>query len=108
MSKVRGAKKTTGFVPSINSAGTAPAFSSTTKKPSSSGGDGEGFSAASTKKGKGSDADRTRQGQGFVFNTAGLGQHILKNPLIVNSIVEKAAIKPSDTVLVCFYYHFIG
>lgn len=102
MSKVRTAKKTSSFVPSINSTGTVPSFSSTSKK--SGGGDegGEGFSAASSKKGKGADNDRTRQGQGFVFNTAGLGQHILKNPLIVNSIVEKASIKPSDTVLVCY------
>jgi len=43
--------------------------------------------------------ERTRGGQGFVFNTAGLGQHILKNPLIIKHIVDKAAIKPSDTVL---------
>lgn len=28
-----------------------------------------------------------------------LGQHILKNPLVVKSIVEKANLKPSDTVL---------
>lgn len=28
-----------------------------------------------------------------------LGQHFLKNPLVVNGIVEKAAIKPTDTVL---------
>mmetsp|Transcript_11832 Transcript_11832/g.29892 ORF Transcript_11832/g.29892 Transcript_11832/m.29892 type:complete len:114 (-) Transcript_11832:310-651(-) len=27
------------------------------------------------------------------------GQHILKNPLIVNSIVEKSGLRPSDTVL---------
>lgn len=27
------------------------------------------------------------------------GQHFLKNPLVVNSIVEKAALKPTDTVL---------
>jgi 18S rRNA (adenine1779-N6/adenine1780-N6)-dimethyltransferase len=31
--------------------------------------------------------------------TKTLGQHILKNPLVVNSIVEKAHIQPSDTVL---------
>jgi len=43
--------------------------------------------------------ERTRTGQGFVFNTAGLGQHILKNPLVIKSIVEKAAIKATDTVL---------
>jgi 18S rRNA (adenine1779-N6/adenine1780-N6)-dimethyltransferase len=41
---------------------------------------------------------RTRQGQGFTFNHS-LGQHILKNPLIVNTIVEKSAIAPGDTVL---------
>ncbi|XP_060092419.1 probable dimethyladenosine transferase [Heteronotia binoei] len=37
-------------------------------------------------------------GPGLRFNT-GLGQHILKNPLIVNSIVEKAALRPTDVVL---------
>lgn len=42
--------------------------------------------------------DRTRVGQGFVFNHA-LGQHILKNPLVVKSIVEKAAIQGTDVVL---------
>ncbi|CAG0885222.1 unnamed protein product [Cyprideis torosa] len=38
------------------------------------------------------------QRQGIQFNTS-LGQHILKNPLIVQSMVEKAALKPTDTVL---------
>ncbi|XP_053303997.1 probable dimethyladenosine transferase [Spea bombifrons] len=36
--------------------------------------------------------------QGVMFNT-GIGQHILKNPLIVNSIIDKAAIRPTDVVL---------
>jgi len=36
--------------------------------------------------------------EGIQFKTD-LGQHILKNPLIVNSIIEKAAIKGTDTVL---------
>ncbi|NP_001116194.1 probable dimethyladenosine transferase [Xenopus tropicalis] len=36
--------------------------------------------------------------QGVLFNTV-LGQHILKNPLIVNSIIDKAAIRPTDVVL---------
>lgn len=31
--------------------------------------------------------------------TKTLGQHILKNPLVVNSIIEKAKIQSSDTVL---------
>ncbi|CDK29724.1 unnamed protein product [Kuraishia capsulata CBS 1993] len=34
----------------------------------------------------------------FKFNTD-LGQHILKNPLIAQAIVDKANIRPSDTVL---------
>ncbi|XP_053557298.1 probable dimethyladenosine transferase isoform X1 [Bombina bombina] len=36
--------------------------------------------------------------QGVMFNT-GIGQHILKNPLIVNSIIDKAAIRPTDVIL---------
>ncbi|KAJ3204378.1 Dimethyladenosine transferase [Dinochytrium kinnereticum] len=36
--------------------------------------------------------------QGPLFNKE-LGQHILKNPLVVDSIVEKSALKPTDTVL---------
>ncbi|XP_072920610.1 dimethyladenosine transferase [Hemitrygon akajei] len=35
---------------------------------------------------------------GIVFNT-GIGQHILKNPLIVNSIIDKTAIRPTDVIL---------
>merc|ERR1712165_219356 len=37
-------------------------------------------------------------GQGMIFNS-GLGQHILKNPLVVNALVEKSALRPTDTVL---------
>ncbi|KAJ1209719.1 hypothetical protein NDU88_005092 [Pleurodeles waltl] len=36
--------------------------------------------------------------QGIMFNT-GIGQHILKNPLVVNSIIDKAALRPTDVVL---------
>ncbi|XP_011404274.2 PREDICTED: probable dimethyladenosine transferase isoform X2 [Amphimedon queenslandica] len=36
--------------------------------------------------------------QGIMFEK-GKGQHILKNPLIISSIVEKAGLNPSDTVL---------
>uniref|UniRef100_A0A0A9Z6W5 rRNA adenine N(6)-methyltransferase n=1 Tax=Lygus hesperus TaxID=30085 RepID=A0A0A9Z6W5_LYGHE len=35
---------------------------------------------------------------GMVFNK-GFGQHILKNPLVIAAIVEKAAIKSTDVVL---------
>lgn len=41
---------------------------------------------------------REVQSQGVMFNT-GIGQHILKNPLIVNSIIDKAAVRPTDVVL---------
>jgi 18S rRNA (adenine1779-N6/adenine1780-N6)-dimethyltransferase len=48
---------------------------------------------------KGKGADRaTREGQGFTFNRQ-LGQHILKNPLIIKTIIEKTAIKTTDTIL---------
>lgn len=33
-----------------------------------------------------------------MFNT-GIGQHILKNPLVVNAIIEKAALRPTDVIL---------
>ncbi|XP_044261985.1 probable dimethyladenosine transferase [Tribolium madens] len=36
--------------------------------------------------------------QGITFNKT-FGQHILKNPLIITSMLDKAALKPSDTVL---------
>lgn len=36
--------------------------------------------------------------QGMVFNT-GLGQHILKNPLVVQGIIDKSAIRSTDVVL---------
>ncbi|XP_064625570.1 probable dimethyladenosine transferase [Lineus longissimus] len=38
------------------------------------------------------------QKQGIQFNKT-FGQHILKNPLIVNSMVDKAALRPTDVVL---------
>ncbi|KAF4522195.1 hypothetical protein B566_EDAN007344 [Ephemera danica] len=36
--------------------------------------------------------------QGIMFNKD-LGQHILKNPLVIQSMVEKAALRPTDVVL---------
>ncbi|KAB0395043.1 hypothetical protein E2I00_007535 [Balaenoptera physalus] len=39
-----------------------------------------------------------KSGGGLTFNT-GIGQHVLKNPLIVNSIIDKAALRPTDVVL---------
>lgn len=44
------------------------------------------------------DGDGSKKNQGFTFNT-GLGQHILRNPLIVKTIVEKSGVKASDVVL---------
>ncbi|KAK0394689.1 hypothetical protein QR680_000876 [Steinernema hermaphroditum] len=43
-------------------------------------------------------ATATGNTQALPFNTD-RGQHILKNPGIVNAIIEKSAIKPTDTVL---------
>ena len=34
----------------------------------------------------------------FKYNKA-FGQHILKNPLIINSMIEKSGLRPTDTVL---------
>ncbi len=52
--------------------------------------------------GKGGKAKDTNGGEGrqngLVFNK-GHGQHILKNPLVVTAIIEKAAIKSTDVVL---------
>ncbi|KMQ85948.1 putative dimethyladenosine transferase-like protein [Lasius niger] len=36
--------------------------------------------------------------QGILFNKS-KGQHILKNPLVIQSMVEKAALRPTDVVL---------
>ena len=52
---------------------------------------------ANNKKAKKAASSAVQQ-QGLVFNT-GIGQHILKNPLIINSMLEKAALKSTDTVL---------
>jgi len=48
------------------------------------------------KKGKGDDSVKT--GQAMQFNH-GLGQHILKNPLIVQALIDKSALRNTDTVL---------
>ena len=56
------------------------------------------------------DKSKSAGGQGLVFNRD-LGQHILKNPLVVNSMVEKAALKPTDTVLEVrksLFYYVLG
>jgi len=47
---------------------------------------------------QGPGVQRQSQSQGLTFNT-GLGQHILKNPMIVIGMVEKAALRPTDVVL---------
>lgn len=45
-----------------------------------------------------SDYESKSRASGPLFNKQ-LGQHILKNPLVVNGIVDKAALKATDTVL---------
>nr|ACO14626.1 Probable dimethyladenosine transferase [Caligus clemensi] len=43
-------------------------------------------------------SEAARGRQGLMFNTS-LGQHILKNPAVVDSIIEKSGLRPTDTVL---------
>lgn len=43
-------------------------------------------------------SDNEVRGHGFEFNKT-YGQHILKNPLVINSIVEKSNIRSTDIVL---------
>merc|ERR1719330_1098271 len=42
--------------------------------------------------------DTKKGGQGMQFSHA-LGQHILKNPLVVQAIIDKSALRNTDTVL---------
>ena len=35
----------------------------------------------------------------LILFPTGLGQHILKNPLVVQGLVDKAALRPTDTIL---------
>lgn len=56
------------------------------------------FSTAPNPTGAGTVSAEKHLNSVFKFNTD-LGQHILKNPLVAQGIVDKAAIKPSDTVL---------
>lgn len=47
------------------------------------------------------EAPRVKNGvqkQGIVFNKD-FGQHILKNPLVITSMIEKSAVRPTDVVL---------
>ncbi len=48
---------------------------------------------------KTSSAGSTMSGANLITPNTGLGQHFLKNPAVVTSIVAKAAIKPTDVVL---------
>lgn len=43
-------------------------------------------------------SSNNRPSNNLVFNHS-LGQHILKNPLVIQSIIDKSGIKPTDTVL---------
>lgn len=48
--------------------------------------------------GKSSGGGGAGQKEGIRFNKD-FGQHILKNPLIITSMIEKAALQPTDTVI---------
>jgi len=58
------------------------------------------YSAASAPSSKTSTtSSATQSGANLVAPNTNLGQHFLKNPAVVTSIVKKAAIKPTDVVL---------
>ena len=56
------------------------------------------YNAASAPSSKSSQASGP-SGSNLVAPNTNLGQHFLKNPAVVTSIVAKAAIKPTDVVL---------
>lgn len=59
---------------------------------------GGGSNAPYERKGGGAPGAGSAKNNVFKFNT-GFGQHILKNPGVSDAIVEKAYLKPTDTVL---------
>jgi 18S rRNA (adenine1779-N6/adenine1780-N6)-dimethyltransferase len=42
---------------------------------------------------------KTTQGSNLIAPNTGIGQHFLKNPAVVTSIIQKAGVKPTDVVL---------
>ena len=81
----------------FSSSSSASASNPFSSNPSSSSFSSSSSSSSSSNPSQSSSA-RTRAGQGFVFSHS-LGQHILKNPLVIKSIIEKSAIRSTDTVL---------
>ncbi len=57
------------------------------------------YNAASAPTSKAASGASTISGANLITPNTGLGQHFLKNPAVVTSIVAKAAIKPTDVVL---------
>ncbi len=58
------------------------------------------YNAASSQYAKASTTDKSQSsGANLITPNTTLGQHFLKNPAVVTSIVEKASIKPTDVVL---------
>jgi len=51
------------------------------------------------KQGNISKSKDNQQKAGFAFNSAGYGQHILKNPLIIDGMIQKSGLKSSDVAL---------
>ncbi|GAA99021.1 hypothetical protein E5Q_05710 [Mixia osmundae IAM 14324] len=55
--------------------------------------------SASKGKGKARDDGHANANKNPLFNTAQFGQHILKNPLVAQGIVDKASLRSTDSVL---------
>jgi hypothetical protein len=60
----------------------------------------------STKKPKGVGGGRSNFKQSMRLEHAKFGQHLLKNPLIVDGMVERAAVRSTDTVLEASLFNF--
>lgn len=82
MLKIMARGKGAGKFAAKREAGSKSRFSGVSKPSAGGKGAGEGF----------------QRGSGFSFNK-NIGQHILKNPQIVDAIIERAGIKPTDIVL---------
>ncbi|GAA5829725.1 hypothetical protein JCM5353_005209 [Sporobolomyces roseus] len=59
----------------------------------------EGTSSTSKSKDSNNNGEGPKGALNPIFNTASLGQHILKNPLVAQGIVDKAGLRSTDSVL---------
>lgn len=83
----------------LHSAAARPGGASSSSAPGRSGGGGKDGRASSSGVASSSSSTATGNAGNPIFNTDRFGQHILKNPLVAQHIVDKAALKATDVVL---------